>query len=66
MIITFLFGIAGGIFSFCGAFFQWNFFTDNAKYKGFVKIFGENGARLFYMVLGIFLIVLSLIMVFRY
>ena len=54
-------GILAGVFSFCGGYFGWGFFVNNYKFKGFQKIFGEHGARIFYMILGIVIIVLSII-----
>lgn len=60
--ITKIFAILGGLFSFCGGFFGWGFFVNNYKFRGFAKLFGEDGARKFYMVLGVILIVLGIIM----
>lgn len=48
--------IIGGLFSFCGGYFGWSFFVDNYKFKTFQKLFGEDGARKFYMFLGVILI----------
>ena len=41
-----------GLFSICGGVFDWDFFMNNYKARGMVKLFGRNGARVFYMVLG--------------
>ena len=56
-----LFMILGGIFSFCGGFFGWGFFVNSYKFKGFQKLFGEQGARIFYMILGVFIILVGLL-----
>jgi len=49
-----------GLFSFCGGYFGWSFFVNNYKFKTFEKIFGENGAKNFYMILGVILIVMGI------
>ncbi len=49
--------IGVGIFSICGAVCDWNFFMNNYKAQVFVKLFGRNGARIFYGILGAFIIV---------
>ncbi len=54
--------ILGGLFSFCGGYFGWSFFVNSGKFRGFSRLFGENGARRFYMILGVILIVLGIIM----
>ena len=51
MIATKIIMILGGVFSFCGGYFGWGFFVNNYKFKGFQKLFGEKGARIFYMIL---------------
>jgi hypothetical protein len=45
--------VAAGIFSICGAAFDWEWFINNRKARFFVATFGRNGARIFYGVLGI-------------
>jgi len=47
-----------GIFCICASYFDWDFFFNNYKARPFIKLFGRNGARLFYLILGILLIVL--------
>ena len=51
--------IACGIFSLCGAFFNWDWYFNNRKARGIVAVFGRTGARIFYAVLGIFIIALG-------
>ena len=50
-----------GLFTFCGGYYGWDFFVNNYKFKGFAKLFGEDGAKKFYMILGIILILLSFV-----
>lgn len=50
-----------GAFSLSGAIFNWNWYFENYKAQSIVKVFGRNGARIFYAVLGIVLIVLGLV-----
>lgn len=49
--------IAVGAFSLCGAIYDWDFFMNNYKAQVFVRLFGRNGARIFYGILGAFIIV---------
>ena len=51
--------IAGGVFTIFCAAMNYNWFMNHYKADLFVKIFGRNGARLFYIVLGIVLIFLG-------
>jgi len=44
---------ASGIFCVCGAAFDWGFFMNSRKTWVFKKMFGHNGARVFYVLLGI-------------
>ncbi len=48
--------VLGGIFSICGAVFNWDFFFENYKARPVVKLIGRNGARVFYVLLGLFVI----------
>ena len=52
--------IFGGLFSLTGAVLDWEWFMTNYKAAVFVRILGRNRARLFYAVLGLFLISLGL------
>jgi hypothetical protein len=54
-----IFGILAGIFSIAGGIFNWDFFMNNSRARFFVDIFGRDGARLFYIVLGVVVIFLS-------
>ncbi|MGN1105294.1 MAG: immunity 17 family protein [Huintestinicola sp.] len=47
---------AGGLFSIAGSFFNWDFFFNSRKARPFVKLIGRTGARIFYAILGAFII----------
>jgi purine-cytosine permease-like protein len=51
--------VAGGIFSVCGAAFDWDFFINSRKARFFVTVFGRTGARIFYGVLGLAVVVMG-------
>ena len=53
--------IACGAFSICGGVFGWEWFMNNYKAKPLVAIFGRKGARIFYGILGGFIIVLGVL-----
>jgi len=44
--------VAVGLFSICGAAFDWDWFINSRKAQPFVTLFGRTGARVFYMLLG--------------
>ncbi len=44
--------LAAGAFSVAGGVLNWDFFMSSRRAAIFVKIFGRNGARIFYAVLG--------------
>jgi small neutral amino acid transporter SnatA (MarC family) len=51
--------VAAGLFSICGAAFDWGFFINSHKARLFVMLFGRTGARIVYGLLGMFLVVLG-------
>ena len=51
--------IAGGVLTIFCAAMNYSWFMNHYKAALFVKIFGRNGARIFYIVLGIALIFLG-------
>lgn len=53
----FIFG--AGIFSIVSSIFNFDFYFESRKASFFVSIFGRNGARVFYGMLGLFLIILG-------
>jgi len=53
------FFMAAGAISICGAALDWDFFMNSRKAALFVKLFGRNGARLFYGLLGAVIVVIG-------
>ncbi len=49
--------IGGGAFSIVGAFCNWDWFMNYSIARLIVALFGRQGARIFYAVLGVALIV---------
>jgi immunity protein 17 of polymorphic toxin system len=58
----YLFFLAGGLFSLCGALFDWNFFMQDSRTQVFTQMLGRKGARVFYFLLGAMLVILSVMM----
>jgi len=50
-----------GVFSICGAVFDWDFFMESRKARFWVNIVGRNGARVGYVVLGLGVAMLGLL-----
>lgn len=55
--------ILSGMFSILGSVFNWDFFFNSRKARTFVNLIGRNGARIFYAVLGIVLIIVAIILI---
>ncbi len=53
----------GGIFSICGAIFNWDFFFENYKARPVVKLIGRTGARVFYVLIGLLCIFFGIMFV---
>ena len=53
--------VAAGSFSVAGAVLDWSFFMNSRKAAVFVSLFGRNGARIFYVVLGAALVVFGVV-----
>ncbi len=51
--------IAIGVFALCGAGFDWEWFMNHRKARFFTWMFGRTGARIFYGLLGVVLIVVG-------
>ena len=51
--------IAAGIFSICGALFDWDWFMNHRKAQFFNRIWGRQGTRIFYGALGIAMAVIG-------
>lgn len=46
--------IGAGTFSILGAALEWSFFMNHKKAQLIAKVFGRQGTRIFYVVLGLF------------
>lgn len=57
-----LFFVGAGIFTICGAACDWDWFMGSRKARFFVAMLGRNGARIFYGLLGIAIILIGLAM----
>ena len=53
--------VASGVFSILGAIFDWEWFMNSRKARFLVRIITRNGARLFYGILGLALVVLGVL-----
>lgn len=58
LIITII-TIVSGTFSIISSLFNWDFFFESRKAEFFIKIFGRNGSRIFYTLLGFLLFFLA-------
>jgi small neutral amino acid transporter SnatA (MarC family) len=54
LLVTFL-SVGAGVFSVLASILNWDFFFESRKAQTFIKLFGRNGARIFYIILGLFL-----------
>lgn len=61
-VITGLILLVTGIFSICGAAFDWDWFIESRKARFFVSMFGRNCARVFYAILGVVIAVMGVLM----
>ncbi|GIK63657.1 MAG: hypothetical protein BroJett018_14510 [Chloroflexota bacterium] len=55
-LLTFLLLFGAGAFTIVGAVMDWNWFMNSRRARFFVAIFGRLGARIFYILLGLFII----------
>ena len=58
-IFSFVMSIAAGLFAILASVFNWDFFFENRKAKFFMSVFGRNGSRIFYSILGLLLFFLA-------
>jgi hypothetical protein len=58
-IFVVVFSILAGAFAILASAFNWNFFFESRKATIFVSMFGRNGSRVFYSVLGLGLLFLA-------
>ena len=54
--------ILGGVFCIFCAYKDYDWFMNNYKARGFVRLFGRDGARRFYIGLGIFIVFCGVVM----
>lgn len=57
--------IFAGCFSIAGAYFNWDWFMNNSRAWLFVKLFGRGGARVVYGLLGVFVLSVGIMSLFR-
>ena len=62
-LFTGIFGIFASIFCIICAALDFDWFMNSNKAKIFVELFGRDGARIFYILLGLFLLVVSIFLV---
>ncbi len=55
--------IVSGAFAFLAAVLNWEWFMNHRKVRFFVRLFGRTGARIFYGVIGLVLVLLGLLLV---
>ena len=56
-LLTALFVLLAGLFAIAGGVLNWDWFMTNRRARIFVAVFGRQGARLFYVLLGIIVVV---------
>lgn len=56
-----LFFLGAGLFSLVAALADWDWYMNHRKAQFFVRILGRTGARIFYGLLGLFLMVMGLL-----
>ena len=54
--LTIIFLAGGGVFTLVAAILDWDWFMNHPKARFFVGLFGRTGTRIFYALLGVFLI----------
>ena len=59
-VFALLMSFAVGFFAIFCAYKDYDWFMNSNKARLFVKLFGRNGARKFYMGLGVFIIIMGL------
>ena len=62
-LLTVVFGIFGGLFCIICAALDCDWFLNSNKAKVFVQLLGRVGARIFYILLGLFLMTISILMI---
>ncbi|MDQ7826587.1 MAG: immunity 17 family protein [Candidatus Eremiobacteraeota bacterium] len=54
-----IFVICAGLFSICGALFNWEWYFNHRKARALVKLIGRPMARVFYFIIGAALVTLG-------
>ena len=57
--------IAVGLLSFAGGLFNWNWFMNTSRARALVRSIRPVGARVFYIVLGLIVIVFGVFLAFN-
>jgi len=57
--------IVVGLFSFAGGLFNWNWFMNTSRARALARSIRPVGARAFYIVLGIIVIVIGVFLAFN-
>lgn len=52
-LVGIIMAIAFGTFTILASIFNWDFFFNDRKAKFMVRIFGRNGSRIFYALIGL-------------
>jgi hypothetical protein len=53
--------VSAGAFSICGGAFDWDWFMNSRKAQFWLKLFGRQGARMFYVILGVVIAAIGVI-----
>ena len=56
--------VLAGLFAMAGGVFDWEWFMNNSKAQAFVNWLGRGGARVFYIILGLAIVILGLLITF--
>jgi Immunity protein 17 len=59
-----IFLILSGLFSLASSYFNWDWYYNNHRARLIVAIFGRTGARIFYAILGLGLLVFGVLTLF--
>ncbi|WP_229684805.1 immunity 17 family protein, partial [Deinococcus roseus] len=52
-------GILGGLFTLAASYYNWDWFFNNWRARPFVALVGRTGARIFYALIGVVLLVIG-------
>jgi hypothetical protein len=58
--VVVIFCVIAGLFSLISSIVNWSWFFNNRRAQAMVKIFGYKGARIFYGILGVILLLIGL------